>query len=58
VTELALLGAVTVVCASALLGLRMVLRHRARTFESQPVTELQKRIDSIESRLLAGAMRR
>lgn len=53
-----LLGAVASVVGGALVGLRMVLAHRARTLEHAPVAEIQKKVDELEARLLASAMRR
>ena len=50
-------ASVVAVVAAGLLGLRMWLAARAKTFEHAPIATLQKRIDDLENRLLAGAMR-
>ncbi len=46
------------VAALGFRGFRLFLAHREKKLEHEPVARLQQRIDEIESRLLAGAMRR
>lgn len=42
---------------TALSCLRMWLTFKAQAFEHAPIAKLEKRLDEMENRLLAGAMR-
>ncbi len=50
--------AIAALCLSALLGLRMWLAHREKSFAHAPLAQMEQRLNEVESRLLAGAMRR
>lgn len=48
---------VAFVCAASLVALKWTLKHRELKFEHQPLAEMQRKIDELESRLLNAAMR-
>ncbi len=51
-------ASVAIVCGSCLVALRWVIAHRERKFEHAPLVEMQKKLDELEGRLMAGALRR
>ena len=55
-TDLAPVGSVAVLAVSALLGLRMVLKHRERKVEHAPVADLEKRITELERKASANEL--
>ncbi len=46
------------VCFVAFRAFEKYLEHREKKFTHEPIEQLQARIDALESKLLAGAMRR
>ncbi len=57
-TALAIGIAIAALCLSALLALRMWLRHREKELVHLPVVQLEAKLLDLEQRLMAGAMRR
>jgi hypothetical protein len=49
---------VALVVGGGLLALRMWLQHASKKLEHAPVADMQRKLDDIEQRLMAGAMRR
>ena len=45
-------------CGSGLLALRWTLAHREKRLEHAPLAEMQRKLEALESQLLAGAMQR
>lgn len=54
----AVVPSVAILAGCALRGLRMVLAHRERKLEHAPLAELQAKMNELETRVLASALRR
>ena len=58
VAAIAVVVSVALVAGAALKGLQMVLAYRERKVVHAPIAHLEAKMNELEQRLLAGAMRR
>lgn len=49
---------VACVCGCGLVALRWTLAHREKKLEHAPLAEMQRKLDGLESQILAGALNR
>lgn len=52
------LACVALVCGSALVALKWVLRHRELEFTHIPLAEMQRKLEALEAKILSGAFQR
>ena len=55
---IAVVVSVALVAGAALKGLQMVLAYRSAKVQHAPIAHLEAKMNELEQRLLAGAMRR